>query len=44
MNQLRTSLRQRVAKSPLCDGSGMAREVEAIYRQIWHRWCTHQSQ
>lgn len=42
--QLRASLRQRVAESPLCDGPSLAHEVEAIYRRIWRHWCTHQSQ
>ncbi len=40
MEQLRSGLRQRVAESPLCDGPGMALEVEAIYRKLWHHWCT----
>ncbi|MFQ5642931.1 MAG: tetratricopeptide repeat protein [Thiogranum sp.] len=38
--QLHTGLRQQVAESPLCDGPGLAREVEAIYRRIWRHWCT----
>lgn len=37
--ELRTSLRQRMKDSPLCDGKRMAREVEAAYRQMWQTWC-----
>lgn len=40
LEQLRSGLRHQVAASPLCDGPGMAREVEAIYRQLWQHWCT----
>ena len=38
--QLRAGLRRRLAESHLCDGASQAREVEAVYRRIWHRWCT----
>ena len=37
--QMRASMRQRVASSPLCDGAAMAREVEAAYREMWRNWC-----
>ena len=36
---LRAGLRDRVALSPLCDGERYARDVEAAYRDMWHRWC-----
>ena len=36
---LRSSIRQRMASSPLMDGPRFARAVEAAYRQIWQRWC-----
>jgi protein O-GlcNAc transferase len=35
LSQLRASLRQRMNRSPLLDGPGFAREVEAQYRKIW---------
>jgi len=35
----RGSLRERIRRSPLSDGSYFAREVEAAYRQMWHTWC-----
>ena len=39
LKELRMSLRQRMAKSPLMDGPGFARDVEAAYREMWRRWC-----
>ena len=34
----RSELRQRVAASPLCDAPGLARHVEAAYRDLWNAW------
>ena len=39
LNQLRGSLRQRMANSPLMDVSRFARNMEAAYRAMWRRWC-----
>jgi protein O-GlcNAc transferase len=36
---LRASLRERVRRSPLCDGAGRARQLERLYRALWRRWC-----
>ena len=36
---LRAGLRERVRRSPLCDGQGRARQVERVYRAAWRRWC-----
>jgi protein O-GlcNAc transferase len=36
---LRTTLRDRMARSPICDGPGFARKLEAIYRSAWAQWC-----
>jgi predicted O-linked N-acetylglucosamine transferase (SPINDLY family) len=38
--QLRANLRQQVANSPLCDGLGFVRNLEATYRQVWQTWCS----
>jgi protein O-GlcNAc transferase len=39
LQELRRSLRQRLAASPLCDGDLFAREMERCLREIWQRWC-----
>jgi protein O-GlcNAc transferase len=39
LDELRRSLRSRLAASPLCDGRAFARKIEAAFRQIWQRWC-----
>lgn len=36
---LRAGLRDRMAASPLCDGAGVARGLERIYRECWQEWC-----
>jgi len=36
---LRSTLRQRMEKSPLMDASKFARGIENAYRQMWHTWC-----
>jgi predicted O-linked N-acetylglucosamine transferase (SPINDLY family) len=40
--RIRSSLRSRMAASPLCDADRYAREMEAAYRQMWRRWCQEQ--
>jgi predicted O-linked N-acetylglucosamine transferase (SPINDLY family) len=42
LNALRRELRERMAASALCDGPRFTRALEAIYRQIWQRWCASQ--
>lgn len=37
---LRTSLRQRLQRSPLMDEALFARDMEAAYRTMWRAWCT----
>lgn len=36
---LRSGLRNRVARSPLCDGKGFTRDLEAAFIEAWRRWC-----
>ena len=35
----RTSLRDLMAASPLCDGPAFTRHVESAYRRMWAEWC-----
>ncbi len=37
--QLRSTLRERMAQSPLMDAPRFARDVESAYRQMWQAWC-----
>lgn len=37
--RIRAGLRQRIARSPLCDAPAYARSVEQAYRAVWRRWC-----
>ena len=36
---LRRDLRIIMAESPLCDAAGFTCDVEAVYREMWGRWC-----
>ncbi len=40
LSGFRTELRQRMKGSPLCDGDTFARDVEAVYREMWRYWCS----
>jgi protein O-GlcNAc transferase len=35
---LRDGLRERMSRSPLMDGTGLTRNLEAAYRAMWDRW------
>ncbi len=37
--KLRAGLRQRTRTSHLCDAAGFTRDLEAIYRIMWKKWC-----
>jgi protein O-GlcNAc transferase len=39
LSEMRSGLRDRMARSPLRDGKGFARDVEAAYRGMWREWC-----
>jgi predicted O-linked N-acetylglucosamine transferase (SPINDLY family) len=39
LRDIRSSLRRRMANSPLMDAPSFARKVEAAYHQMWHAWC-----
>lgn len=35
----RSQIRERLRSSPIMDAPGLARDIEAAYRQVWHTWC-----
>ena len=37
---LRSRLRERMAKSPLCEGAAFARHFTSVMREVWQRWCS----
>ena len=37
---LRSGLRERMAKSALCDGEKFATDFTSAMRLIWHEWCS----
>jgi protein O-GlcNAc transferase len=39
LSELRRTLRRRMEQSPLMDATRFARNIEAIYRQMWRDWC-----
>lgn len=39
--ELRATMRARMQSSPLMDAGRFARGIEAAYRTIWQRWCSH---
>ncbi len=39
LNDLHLTLRERMRRSPLTDGRGLARNIEAAYRQMWRTSC-----
>ena len=44
LNGYRSSLRARMAASPLCDSIGFSRRFEAMLRQAWTQWCSGSAQ
>ncbi len=36
---LRAGMRARLQHSPLLDATGFIRDLEAVYRAVWQRWC-----
>jgi len=39
LKKIRTSMRARMAVSPLCNRDKFASNVEKAYRKMWYRWC-----
>jgi len=37
--QLRSTLRERMERSPLMDAAGFARKIETAFRLMWRQWC-----
>jgi protein O-GlcNAc transferase len=40
LQELHSTLRQRMEQSPLMDATHFTRNIEAAYRQAWRQWCT----
>jgi predicted O-linked N-acetylglucosamine transferase (SPINDLY family) len=40
LKSLRSTLRQRMRCSPLMDAPRFARNMEALYRRMWQKWCS----
>jgi len=40
LNEIHHGLRREFLDSPLCDGPGFTRELEAAYRTAWKRYCS----
>ncbi len=43
IDKLRSSMRDRMVKSPLMDVKDFAAKVEKAYREMWMRWCDGES-
>jgi protein O-GlcNAc transferase len=43
LDRLRTTLREEVAASRLCDAGRSVRNLERVYRALWRRWCRDQT-
>jgi predicted O-linked N-acetylglucosamine transferase (SPINDLY family) len=39
LEQMRASLRQHMARSPVVDGLSFTRRLQQAYREMWRRWC-----
>lgn len=39
LSDLRSTLRELMAKSPVCNGTKFTRDLESAYRSMWHRYC-----
>jgi predicted O-linked N-acetylglucosamine transferase (SPINDLY family) len=37
--ELRAGLRERMARSPLCDGERFAGQLMTVLRDVWRQWC-----
>ena len=43
LDALRRGLRERMVRSPLCDGPSAMRAIEEAYRGMWRAWCAQGS-
>ncbi len=39
IEELRSTMRERIVRSPLCDRSGTVAALELAYRRMWEYWC-----
>lgn len=43
LQSLRSTLRQRLLDSPLCNSDHFARSIESAFREMWRKWCQSDS-
>lgn len=43
ISSVRSGLREKLLRSPLCDARGFTRSLESVYRELWQRWCDEQA-
>jgi len=43
MAHLRSTLRERMRASPLCNARAHAHDLETAYRTMWNEWCAHRN-
>ena len=40
LTALRSSMREKMLASPLCNRTAFVAKLEAAYREMWHHWCS----
>ena len=39
LDEMHNALRSQLLNSPVCDGAGFTRDLEAAFRDMWETWC-----
>lgn len=43
LGKVRSTLRERMLASPLCNAEGFVSELEIVYKGLWRRWLEGQA-